>query len=117
MSVVRQIKEKFADLPLFCVVPDKCWGDEQVKAMGNDTWFYCLAQRCGVEVICDTSVHCLHVELATGKYTAHPDVKLDEYFTNFQITEKLSYPDRLRVEKDYHERINKPAWQEKGEDK
>ena len=110
LSVIKKIKKQFPDLPLFCIIPEKCWGDEKVKAMGNDTWFYNLAKKCGVEVICDTSVQCLHVELATGKYTAHPDIDLDDYFTNFPITEKLTYKDRRRVERDYHARINLPDY-------
>jgi hypothetical protein len=115
MSVIDKIKEKFPELPLFCVVPEKCWDDDRIKSIGNDTWFYILAEKCGVEVIADTSVHCLHVELATGKYTAHPNIDLDDYFTNFPITERLTYKDRLRVERDYHSRMNQPEWAKENE--
>lgn len=110
MSCVRKIQERFPDIPLFCVVPEGCWGDDKIRAIGNDTWFYHLAHECGIEVIADTSVQCLHVELATGKYAAHPDVDLDDYVTNFPITDRLTYKDRKRVEHDYHSRINKPEW-------
>jgi len=94
LSVIRKIKEKFVDIPLFCIVPEKCWGDDRIKALGQDTWFYNLVAKCGIEVICDTHVQCLHVELSTGKYSAHPDVNLDDYITNFPITEPLTLKDR-----------------------
>jgi cephalosporin hydroxylase len=92
------------------MVPDKCWNDENVKAMGQDTWFYNLVNKCGFKVICDTSVQCLHMELATGKYTAHPDVNLDDYFTIIPITTKLQLADRKRVESDYISRTNIPDY-------
>jgi len=110
LSVIRKIKEKFVDIPLFCIVPEKCWGDEEVKALGQDTWFYYLVEQCGIEVICDTSVQCLHMELATGKYAAHPDVNLDDYITNIPITEPLTLKDRNRVSADYLSRMRQPEY-------
>ena len=101
MDCIRKIKEKFVDIPLFCIVPDKCWGDDRVKALGQDTWFYHLVEKCGIEVICDTHVQCLHMELATGKYTAHPDVDLNDYITNIPIAGPLTLQDRNRVSADY----------------
>ena len=110
LSVIRKIKEKFVDLPLFCIVPDKCWDDEEVRALGQDTWFYHLVAECGIEVICDTSVQCLHMELATGKYSAHPDVNLDDYLTNIPITTPLTLKDRNRVSAEYLSRMQLPGY-------
>ena len=110
LSVIRKIKEKFVDIPLFCIVPEKCWGDDRIKALGQDTWFYNLVAKCGIEVICDTHVQCLHVELSTGKYSAHPDVNLDDYITNFPITEPLTLKDRNRVSAEYINRMRQPQY-------
>jgi cephalosporin hydroxylase len=110
LSVIRKIKEKFVDIPLFCIVPDRCWDDEEVKALGQDTWFYHLVAECGIEVICDTHVQCLHMELATGKYSAHPDVNLDDYLTNIPITTPLTLKDRNRVSADYLSRMQLPEY-------
>ena len=110
MSVIRKLKATFVDLPLFCIVPEKCWGDDEVKALGQDTWFYHLVAKCGIEVICDTSVQCLHMELATGKYSAHPDVNLDDYLTNIPITTPLTLKDRNRVSADYLSRMQQPSY-------
>lgn len=105
LKVIKKLKERFVDIPLFCIVPENTWGDEKVTFMGEDTWFYALAKKAGIEVVGDTSVQCLHMELKTGKYEAHPDVCLDDYLTNIPITTKLTMTDRNRVSKDYHDRI------------
>lgn len=110
MSVIHKLKEMFKDIPLFCMVPDKCWGDPDVKALGQDTWFYHLVEKAGIEVICDTAVQCLHMELATGKYTAHPDVNLDDYITSIPITTPLTLKDRKRVSADYIRRMQQPEY-------
>ena len=108
MHLIRKIKEKFEGLPLFCIIGEKTWGDDNVLFMGEDTWFYNLVHKCGIEVIADTSVQCLHMELKTGKYEAHPDVNLNDYLTNIPITTKLSLEDLPRVSKDYIDRMCKP---------
>lgn len=107
LKVIKKLRERFVDIPLFCIVPENTWGDDKVTFMGEDTWFYALCKKAGIEVIGDTSVQCLHMELATGKYESHPDVCLDDYLTNIPIKEKLTMRDRNRVSKDYHDRIPK----------
>ena len=109
LSVIKKIQKKFEGIPLFCIIPDKMWNDDKVVFMGEDTWFYALANKCGIEVIGDTSVQCLHMELKTGKYEAHPDVDLDDYLTNIPLTTPLTMTDRNRVSKDYHDRICTPV--------
>lgn len=118
LDLIRKIKDKFEGLPLFCVIGEKMWDDEEVMFMGEDTWFYNLVKKCGIEVISDTSVQCLHMELKTGKYTAHPDVNLNDYLTNIPITTTLTLEDMPRVSKDYMDRICKPNQpeQEKNEE-
>jgi len=117
MHLIKRIKEKYPDIPLFCIVPEKCWQDEDIVFMGEDTWFYNLVDKCGIEVIGVPSVQCLHMELKTGKYAAHPDVNLDDYLTNMPPTERLTMADRFRVSKDYVDRWQKPAWEKEKEDK
>lgn len=103
-DIVKGIKEKFPDIPLFCSVRSGLWDNPNIKDMGEDTWFLNLAHRSGYEVIVDTSVQCLHMELATGKYTAHPGVNLSDYWTNIPIASPLQLEDRPRVSKDYERR-------------
>jgi len=109
LHIIKTIKEKYEDIPLFCIVPDGTWKDKDVVFLGEDTWFYNLVHKCGFEVIGVPSVQCLHMELKTGKYSAHPDVKLTDYITNIPPTEPLTMADRARVSKDYLDRICKPV--------
>ena len=108
LKVIKKLQETFEGIPLFCIVPDKMWGDDKVTFMGEDTWFYALCKKAGIEVIGDTAVQCAHMELATGKYAAHPDICLDDYITNIPLTTPLTMTDRNRVSKDYHDRICLP---------
>jgi hypothetical protein len=108
MTVIKKIMTQFEGVPLFCIVPEKTWDDPDVTFIGEDTWFFNLARKAEIETIGDTSCHCLHIELATGKYAAHPDVKISDYVTNIPVTTLLTLEDRHRVSKDYIERICKP---------
>ena len=105
LKVIKKLRERFVDIPLFCIVPEKTWNDDKVTFMGEDTWFYALCKKAGIEVIGDTSCHCVHMELRTGKYEAHPDINLEDYVTNIPLTTKLTMSDRNRVSNDYHDRI------------
>lgn len=108
MHIIKTMKKRFEDIPLFCIVPENTWGDPDVTFIGEDAWFFNLVRKCGFETIGVPSVQCLHMELATGKYAAHPDVVLSNYVTNMPPTVPLTMEDRLRVSKEYIERICKP---------
>lgn len=105
MGIIHKLKTTFKDIPLSCVVPSGMWGDPDIKFMGEDTWFYNLCRKINIEVIADTRVHCLHMELKTGKYEAHPDVDLGTFKTNIPIAGKLGLQDQERVSEDYMSRI------------
>jgi hypothetical protein len=45
------------------------------------------------------------VDLATGKYTAHPGVKLGNYHTNIAITTPLAADDREYIDRRWIERL------------
>lgn len=105
MHIIKTLKEKFEDIPLFCIVQDGMWDDPDITFIGEDAWFFNLTRKCGFETIGVPSVQCLHMELATGKYAAHPDVDLSDYITNIPITEPLTMKDRERVSKEYIERL------------
>ena len=55
----------------------------------------------------NTDVQCLHIDLATGKYTAHPDVNLKNYFTNIPITDRLTLDDKNYIDKRWVDRLPK----------
>jgi hypothetical protein len=52
----------------------------------------------------NTDVQCLHIDLANGKYTAHPSVKLENYLTNIPIStpfvmEDMEYINRRSLDR------------------
>ena len=108
LHLIKRIKEQFEGVPLFCIVPEKTWDDPDIAFIGEDAWFFHLVRKAGIETIADTRCHCLHMELATGKYAAHPDVVLTDFLTNIPVTTPLALADRNRVSKDYVDRICKP---------
>lgn len=112
MHLIKKIREKFEGIPLFCIVPDKCWDDSDVTFIGEDAWFFNLAKECGIETIADTSCQCVHMELKTGKYAAHKDIVIADYVTNIPLISPLTMEDRARVSKDYVDRICKPVVQD-----
>jgi hypothetical protein len=38
------------------------------------------------------------MDLASGKYTAHPGVQMENYFTNIPITEPLTMADKKEID-------------------
>ena len=79
---------------------------DPVISLKKSGWMV-IQSASGIETIGDTSCHCLHMELATGKYAAHPDIVLTDYITLIPVTEPLTLADRARVSKDYIDRICK----------
>ena len=112
MKIIKKLREQFVDIPLWCIVSEHTWKDNDITFIGEDAWFFHLCRKAGIEVIADPRVQCLHMELATGKYTAHPDVVLDDYLTQIPVTERFTLADRKRVSKDYMDRICKPMQDE-----
>jgi hypothetical protein len=65
----------------------------------------------GVKILVNTDVQCLHVDLASGKYTAHPSVDLDKYYTNIKITEPLTLEDKKYIDDRWLSRLPKGTGQ------
>lgn len=99
--ILREMFEKEPDIPFCCVAN----GIEDIPFVGEDNFFYYRARKFGYKILCDTNIQCLHVDMDTGKYTAHPSVNLDHYFTNVEIKEPLTMTDKMRLEKRWHDRL------------
>jgi len=55
--------------------------------------------------ILNTDVQCLHMDLDSGKYTAHPSVNLKKYITNIPITEPLIFDDKEYIDRRWLDRL------------
>ena len=107
LDILRKIK---ADEPAnpFCAIINNITVDgTYIKFIGEDNYFCHRMERAGIPIICDPSVQCLHMDLATGKYTAHPDIDLDNYSTQIPVTERLTAHDRIYIEQRWSDRVPK----------
>lgn len=94
MRILRKMYEEDPDLPFCCIANNI----EGIPFIGEDNFFVHRLRKHGFRLLVNTDIQCLHMDVYTGKYTAHPDVDLDNYFTNIPITERLTMKDKRRID-------------------
>lgn len=107
ISIIKAIQDNDPEIPFTCIGNKINTGEEIIHFVGEDNFFYHRLRQCGFKVLCNTDVQCLHVDLASGKYTAHPSIKKEDYFTNIPITEPFSMVDKREVDKRWSSRLPK----------
>jgi len=94
VETLRRMKDEDPDLPFCCIAN----GIEDIPFVGEDNFFLHRCRKSGVKVLVNTDVQCLHMDIATGKYTAHPSVNLNHYFTNIKPTVPLTIEDKMFID-------------------
>lgn len=94
VETLRRMKEEDPDLPFCCIAN----GIEDIPFVGEDNFFLHRCRKSNVRVIVNTDVQCLHMDIASGKYTAHPSVNLNHYFTNIKPTVPLTIEDKMFID-------------------
>ena len=94
VETLRRMKEEDPELPFCCIAN----GIEDIPFIGEDSFFLHRCRKSGVKVLVNTDVQCLHMDIATGKYTAHPSVSLKNYFTNIKPTIPLTIEDKMFID-------------------
>jgi len=89
IAILKALREFDAELPFTCVINET----ETCKFMGEDEFFLTRLYDAGFRVLVDTDVQCLHMDLATGNYTAHPSADLRNYETLIPVGDKLTIRD------------------------
>jgi hypothetical protein len=98
-KILQAMKDEDPDLPFTCVAMGiKDEQGEEIPFIGEDNFFVYRLRKLGFKVLCNTDVQCVHMDLATGKYSAHPDVDLGNYYTNIPITERFVLEDKKYVD-------------------
>lgn len=106
VRILKELKEKEEGCPFFCIMAEEHpWYGPFV---GEDEWFLNLLYKNNYRVLVTTDVQCLHMDLATGNYTAHPDVDLNTYKTQIPIGRRLNSSDRAYLDNRWGSRIPKP---------
>ena len=95
---------------VFCCIGHELPG---LPFIGEDNYFYHRVRKSGFNIICDPRVQCLHCDLASGKYTANPNIKLNRYITNFPMTGELTWEDKPEIDRRWVERLPKSVPEQK----
>jgi hypothetical protein len=89
ISILKKLKEEDPDMPFTCVVQES----DDNRFIGEDEFFLNRLYNAGFRVLVNTDVQCLHMDLATGNYSAHPSVNLNNYETLIPIGNLLTIKD------------------------
>lgn len=101
VEFLRKMREEEPELPFCCIAN----GIEDIPFIGEDNFFVHRLRKHGIRLLVNTDVQCLHMDLATGKYTAHPSVKLDQYYTNIKPTGVLTMDDKKFIDHRWNSRL------------
>lgn len=101
IELLKKMKEDDPELPFTCIGHNI--GD--LPFIGEDNFFVYRWRKMGYKLLVNTDVQCLHMDLASGKYTAHPSVKLENYFTNIPIAGELTMEDKKYIDHRWASRL------------
>lgn len=116
VEILKRMRDEHPDLPYCCIYnAGSGYGGMEEKYMkesdglplfvGEDNFFMHRIHQMKVNLLCNTDVQCLHMDLSTGRYTAHPSVKMSDYKTLIEPTGELTEEDRDMLDKRWHERL------------
>lgn len=105
ISILKEMKEEAPELP-FCCIGNNVDGPKGViPFIGEDNFFVHRIHKRGTRLLVNTDVQCLHMDLASGMYTAHPSVDLKNYYTNIKPTRPLTLDDKDFIDRRWHDRL------------
>lgn len=114
ISILKAMKEEAPELP-FCCIGNNVDGPKGViPFIGEDNFFVHRLHKRGTRLLVNTDVQALHMDLATGMYTAHPSVDLKNYYTNIKPTRPLTLDDKDFIDRRWHDRLPKGTGEQKG---
>ena len=102
IEVLRQMKEEEPELPFCCIGTNI---NDEIPFIGEDNFFVHRLHKRGTKLLVNTDVQCLHMDLATGMYTAHPSIDLKNYYTNIKPTRPLTLDDKDFIDRRWHDRL------------
>lgn len=90
VEILKRMKDEEPDIPFCCIANEI----DDIPFVGEDNFFVHRLRKFGVKLLVNTDVQCLHMDMASGKYTAHPSVDLRKYYTNVKPTGVLTFEDK-----------------------
>ena len=105
IDVLKAMKAEAPDIP-FCCIGNNVQGTKgNIPFIGEDNFFVHRLHKRGTRLLVNTDVQCLHMDLATGMYTAHPSIDLKNYYTNIKPTRPLTLDDKDFIDRRWHDRL------------
>lgn len=105
IHILKKMKEQEPDLPFCCIGTNVTGEQGPIPFIGEDNFFVYRLRKFGSRLLVNTDVQCLHMDLATGMYTAHPSVQLNKYYTNIKPTRPLTLDDKEFIDKRWFDRL------------
>ena len=103
IKLLQELKSDSPETP-FCCIANKV-GD--IPFVGEDNFLVHRWHQKKWKILVNTDVQALHMDLASGKYTAHPSIKLEDYQTQIPITVPLTIKDKSYIDKRWLDRLPK----------
>jgi len=105
ISILKAMKEEAPELPFCCIGNNVDGAKGVIPFIGEDNFFVHRLHKRGTRLLVNTDVQALHMDLATGMYTAHPSVDLKNYYTNIKPTRPLTLDDKDFIDRRWHDRL------------
>jgi len=102
ISILQAMKDEAPDLPFTCIGNNI---NDEIPFIGEDNFFVHRLHKRGTKLLVNTDVQCLHMDLASGLYTAHPSVDLKNYYTNIKPTRPLTLDDKEFIDRRWADRL------------
>ncbi len=102
ISLLQAMKNEAPDLPFTCIGNNI---NDEIPFIGEDNFFVHRLHKRGTKLLVNTDVQCLHMDLASGLYTAHPSVDLKNYYTNIKPTRPLTLDDKEFIDRRWADRL------------
>ncbi len=112
IDLLRKMKEEEPELPFCCIGTNI---NDEIPFIGEDNFFVHRLHKRGTKLLVNTDVQCLHMDLATGMYTAHPSVDLKNYYTNIKPTRPLTLDDKDFIDRRWHDRLPEGTGPQQGQ--
>jgi hypothetical protein len=111
IDIVRQMKDADPEVP-FCAIgyniKDPNTGDN-LPFIGEDNFFIHRMHEMGFNILCNTNVQCLHVDILEKIWWAHPsitdEIVKSKYITNFPLIRKMTWADKSLIDRHWVDRL------------
>jgi hypothetical protein len=105
ISILQAMKDEAPELPFTCIGNQVDGPKGIIPFIGEDNFFVHRLHKRGTKLLVNTDVQCLHMDLASGMYTAHPSVDLKNYYTNIKPTRPLTLDDKEFIDRRWVDRL------------